>query len=130
MSGTGIAAICVGAVFGALLRWGIGSFMHAQVPNLPLGTLLANLSGGYLVGLVVGVFTLNPALDPAWRLGIVTGFLGALTSFSTFSLEMVLLIQQERILTAASMVGLHVGGSLCLTVLGLKSVKLLRHVVA
>ena len=78
-------AVGVGASVGAWLRWGLSIWLNSVLINLPLGTLLANLGGGYLIGIAVGVFQNYPALSPEWRLLIVTGFLGGLTTFSTFS---------------------------------------------
>jgi CrcB protein len=89
---------------------------------MPLGTLAANLIGGYLVGVCVAVFQQLPELDPVWRLALVTGFLGALTTFSSFSAEVVTMLQQGRYALAAGTSGVHLFGSLALTLLGLKSV--------
>ena len=95
---------------------------------VPWGTLAANLIGGYLIGICVGIFQNLPQLDPAWRLLLVTGFLGALTTFSTFSAEIVGMLQQGRIFLALGTASLHLIGSLLLTYLGLMTVKLLhRH---
>jgi CrcB protein len=91
----------------------------------PWGTLVANLIGGYLVGLCVGIFQSLPQLDPEWRLLCVTGFLGALTTFSTFSAEVVGMLQQGRLVLALSTAGVHLLGSLLLTYLGLYTVKLI-----
>ena len=89
---------------------------------MPWGTLAANLIGGYLVGVCVGVFQQLPDLDPVWRLALVTGFLGALTTFSSFSAEVVAMLQQGRYAFAATTACVHLFGSLALTVLGLKTV--------
>ena len=80
-----LIAIGIGAAFGAWLRWGLGIWLNPTLSEMPLGTLSANLLGGYLVGLAVAFFMKNPSLSPEWRLLIVTGFLGGLTTFSTFS---------------------------------------------
>ena len=80
-----VIAICLGASVGALARWGLGLWLNTSVAVLPWGTLAANLIGGYLVGLCIVVFNNLPELDPVWRLALVTGFLGALTTFSSFS---------------------------------------------
>ena len=85
-------AIGIGAAFGAWLRWGLGLWLNPALPELPLGTLSANLVGGYLIGLAVAFFTHYPGLSPEWRLLIITGFLGGLTTFSTFSAETVTLL--------------------------------------
>ena len=89
---------------------------------IPWGTLAANLIGGYLIGVCVGVFQQWPELDPLWRLTLVTGFLGALTTFSSFSAEVVTMLQQARYTLALGTAGVHLFGSLALTALGLQSV--------
>lgn len=115
-----IVAICIGASAGALARWALGLWLNTGAA-LPWGTLAANLVGGYLVGICVAVFQHLPQLDPAWRLALVTGFLGALTTFSTFSAEVVGMLQQQRYAMALSTTVLHVVGSLMLTALGMQS---------
>jgi CrcB protein len=115
-----IAAICIGACVGALGRWGLGLWLNPGA-GIPGGTLAANLIGGYLIGVCVAVFESLPQLDPNWRLLLVTGFLGALTTFSSFSSEVVTMLMQQRYLLAASTAGLHLAGSLLLTLLGIKS---------
>ena len=118
-----VIAICIGACVGALSRWQLGLWVNpASAGLMPLGTLAANLIGGYLVGVCVGVFQQLPDLDPVWRLALVTGFLGALTTFSSFSSEVVAMLQQGRYALAAGTSGVHLFGSLALTLLGLKSV--------
>lgn len=119
LAASSVLAISLGAALGALLRWGLGLGLNALFPALPLGTLAANLLGGYLVGLSVGLFSLHPALPPEWRLFVITGFLGGLTTFSTFSAEVVQALQQGQIGWAAATVGLHVAGSVTLTFAGL-----------
>ncbi len=123
-----VIAICLGACVGALSRWQLGLWLNpsnASAGLLPWGTLAANLIGGYLVGVCVGVFQQLPELDPVWRLALVTGFLGALTTFSSFSAEVVAMLQQGRFALAAGTASLHLFGSLALTVLGLKTVGLI-----
>lgn len=120
-----IFAISAGASAGALTRWLLGVSLNAMFPAIPPGTLLANLIGGYLVGVAMAVFAEFPGLAPEWRLLVFTGFLGGLTTFSTFSAEVASLIQQGRLLWAAAAVGSHVVGSLALTVLGLATVRAL-----
>jgi len=115
-----VAAICVGASLGALARWGLGLWLN-PVALLPLGTLAANLVGGYLVGICVAVFAALPQLDPVWRLALVTGFLGALTTFSCFSAEVVAMLIQQRYALALATAALHLLGSLLLTVAGIKT---------
>ncbi len=122
-------AICLGACAGALARWRLGLWLNTQGTLLPWGTLAANLIGGYLIGLCLGLFDSLPQLDPAWRLLLVTGFLGALTTFSTFSAEVLGLLQQQRVALALGLGLLHVAGSLCLTWAGLHSWSLLRDAV-
>ena len=114
-------AICIGACIGALARWRLSLWLNPGA-LLPWGTLAANLVGGYLVGVCVAVFQALPQLDPAWRLALITGFLGALTTFSSFSAEVVAMLQNGRYALALGTTGLHLFGSLLLTVAGLKSV--------
>ena len=114
-----ILAIAFGAGCGAVLRWGLGLKLNALFPAIPLGTLAANLLGGYIVGLAVAYFAQMPGLSPEWRLLIITGFCGGLTTFSTFSVEIVTLLQQGRMLVAMSAIGIHVMGSLLMTLAGI-----------
>ena len=114
-----LVAVSLGASLGALLRWHFSVRLNAIFPALPLGTLAANLLGGYLVGLAIGYFALAPEISPEWRLFIVTGFCGGLTTFSTFSVEVVSLLQAGRITWALGLVATHVLASLGMTVLGL-----------
>jgi CrcB protein len=116
-------AIGVGAALGAWLRWGLGLFLNQVFPTLPLGTLAANLIGGYLVGVAVTVFHINVELSPELRLFLITGFLGGLTTFSTFSAEVVALIQRAEYFWALAAASVHLGGSLLLTMLGIWSVQ-------
>ena len=115
-----VFAICFGACFGALARWGLGLWLSAG-SGLPWGTLAANLIGGYLIGLCVAFFQAWPQLDPAWRLAMVTGFLGALTTFSSFSAEVIALLQQQRWTSALGWSAAHLFGSLLMTAAGLAS---------
>ena len=114
-----ILAISLGASLGAVLRWALGVGLNHWLPTLPLGTLVANLVGGYLIGLAMALLSQNPQLPPEWRLFVVTGFLGGLTTFSTFSAEVVTALQQGRLGWAAATVAVHVVGSLLLTLAGL-----------
>lgn len=123
-----VFAISIGASAGAVLRWLLGQSLNALFPALPPGTLAANLIGGYLIGVAMAVFAQHPELSPEWRLLIITGFLGGLTTFSTFSAEVVTLLQQGRLLLAGSAVAAHVVGSLLMTLAGLASVALFRTV--
>ena len=111
-------AICIGASLGALARWRLGLWLSPG-GLIPWGTLAANLIGGYLIGVCVAVFHALPQLDPAWRLALVTGFLGALTTFSSFSAEVVGMLQQQRYLLALGTTAVHLLGSLLLTVIGM-----------
>ena len=113
-------AICIGASVGALARWGLALWLNPGAV-LPFGTLAANLIGGYLVGICVAVFHAWPDLDPIWRPALITGFLGALTTFSSFSAEVVSLLGQQRYGLAMVTAALHLFGSLALTVAGIKS---------
>ena len=122
-----IFAISLGAVAGALLRAGLAQACNALFPDLPPGTLLANWLGAYLIGLAMAVFAALPQLAPEWRWLVMTGFLGSLTTFSTFSAEVFALLQQGRLAMAALAVSAHLGGSLLMIVLGLASVALYKR---
>ncbi len=122
-----IIAISLGAGCGALLRWSFGLWLNPLLPQLPLGTLAANLVGGYLIGLSVAFFELHQGLAPEWRLLIITGFLGGLTTFSTFSAETVTLLMREQYAWATAIIATHLGGSLLLTVLGIHTMKWLHQ---
>lgn len=113
-----VFSICAGASLGALARWRLGLWL-SPAGLLPWGTLAANLIGGYLIGLAVGIFQSVPQFDPVWRMALITGFLGALTTFSSFSIEIVEMLQVQRFALALGSVALHLGGSLLLTWLGL-----------
>jgi len=115
-----VISICIGACVGALARWGLGLWLNSGAV-LPWGTLAANLIGGYIIGVAVAVFQALPHLDPAWRLAIITGFLGALTTFSSFSAEVVGMLGQQRYLLALGTTSLHLFGSLLLTFAGIKT---------
>lgn len=114
-----ILAISLGAALGALMRWGLGLWLNGLWAWMPLGTLAANLVGGYLVGVAVVVFAQQPALPDAWRLFVITGLLGGLTTFSTFSAETVAMIQSGRLGAAALTIAAHLAGSLLMTVAGM-----------
>ena len=117
-----VIAICLGASTGALARWGLGLWLSPG-GAIPWGTLAANLIGGYFIGVCVAVFQAMPQLDPVWRLALVTGFLGGLTTFSSFSAEVVTLLMQQRYALALGTASLHVVGSLLLTVVGIWSAR-------
>ena len=114
-----VASICAGASAGALLRWLLGTALNHLWPSVPLGTLAANVVGGYLIGLAFAYFAGHPMLSPEWRLLVITGFLGGLTTFSTFSVEVVTAAQRGDLASAAAIVLLHLLGSLACTVLGI-----------
>ncbi|MDO9403908.1 MAG: fluoride efflux transporter CrcB [Polaromonas sp.] len=115
-----VIAICIGASVGALARWGLALWL---TPGglIPWGTLAANLIGGYLIGICIAVFQSMPQLDPVWRLLLVTGFLGGLTTFSSFSAEVVVFMTEERYGLAVLTAFAHVAGSLLMTFFGLKT---------
>jgi fluoride exporter len=115
-----VFAICLGACAGALARWGLSEWLNPG-GLLPWGTLASNLIGGYLVGLGLGIFTAMPQIDAVWRLALITGFLGALTTFSSFSAEVVLMLQAQRYGLALGTAALHLFGSLLLTVAGIRT---------
>ena len=111
-------SISTGASIGAVMRWQLGIKLNALYPQLPLGTLSANLLGGYIIGLAASYTAQHPNLSPEWRLLIMTGFCGGLTTFSTFSLEVVNLLQQGKFTWAMANISTHVLGSLLMTFLG------------
>lgn len=117
-----ILAVSLGAALGALLRWALGLKLNSLLPSMPPGTLVANLVGGYIIGAAIAFFANTPGLAPEWRLLIITGFCGGLTTFSTFSAEVVVLLQQGRLVWALGTVATHLMGSLMMTMLGLLSV--------
>jgi fluoride exporter len=123
---TAFIAIGCGAAIGAWLRWGLGLWLNPVFPTLPYGTLAANLLGGYLVGLAIAHFVQHPGLSPEWRLLVMTGFLGGLTTFSTFSAEVFTLISRNQLGWALTAAAAHLFGSLAMTALGVWSYKLLR----
>src|SRR5512143_2019900 len=118
-------AIGIGAAAGAWLRWGLGMMLNPLFPTLPLGTLAANLLGGYLMGMALQLVIQNPALSPELRLAITTGFLGGLTTFSTFSAETVTLLLREQYGWTLTMILSHVFGSLGMTLAGIATLQLL-----
>ncbi len=119
MGALGFLAVGVGATLGAWLRWALSVGLNNYLINLPLGTLLANLGGGYLIGIAVGFFQDFPELTPEIRLLVVTGFLGGLTTFSTFSAEAMMLLQRSQYLWAFTHMGLHLLGSIAFCIAGL-----------
>lgn len=122
MNAMGFLAVGCGAAFGAWARWLLGLSLNPLFVALPLGTLAANLVGGYLIGVAVGVFHLNSGLPLALKLFVITGFLGGLTTFSTFSAEVVERLLSGQLALAMGMAALHLAGSLTATYLGLLTV--------
>jgi len=118
-----LLAVAVGAVLGAWARWGLSYWLNPRDVDLPLGTLAANLVGGYLIGIAVAVFAMNPSVSPFWRLLIVTGFLGGLTTFSTFSAESLALLEATKWSAALMHTALHVFGSLAAAAAGIATVR-------
>lgn len=121
-----VLAISVGSAVGALLRWQFGLRLNHLFPAIPPGTLVANIVGGYIIGLAVAYFANASEIAPEWRLLIITGFCGGLTTFSTFSAEVVTLLQAGRFGLAITTILLHVSGSLVATIAGLLSWQILH----
>ncbi len=119
-----LGAVGLGAAFGAWLRWWLGLRLNPLFPTLPMGTLAANLIGGYLVGVAVAFFAQSEGLAPEWRLFAITGFLGGLTTFSTFSAEVVTLLARGQVQWALATAATHLLGSLGLTALGIATVRI------
>jgi CrcB protein len=126
MGFNGFLAVGTGAAIGAWVRWGLSVMLNASFPSLPLGTLVANLVGAYLIGLFMAFLAFSTTLAPEIRLFLVTGLLGGLTTFSTFSAEAVTLLTRGQYGWATTHILVHVLGSLAMTVLGLLTVQLIR----
>lgn len=123
-----VLAVIIGGSLGCLLRWVLGMQLNAMFPSLPPGTLAANIIGGYIIGVAIAFFADNPSISPVWRLFIITGFCGGLTTFSTFSAETVSMIQAGRLGAAFAEIAVHVIGSLSMTGLGIWTYQLIhRH---
>lgn len=120
-----LLVIAIGASLGAWLRWLLGIKLNALFPTIPPGTVVANMVGGYIIGLALAFLAASPSLSPEWRLLIITGFCGGLTTISTFSAETVALIQEGRLLWAFGSISLHVVGSLVMTAAGLLSYQMI-----
>jgi CrcB protein len=123
LGGYGFLAVGMGAALGAWMRWGLGVALNVILPNLPLGTLAANLVGGYLIGVAVEYFSLQGGLPVEMRLFVITGFLGGLTTFSSFSAEAVGLLMQSRFGWAILLIASHLLGSLVMTILGIATMR-------
>jgi len=121
-----ILVISLGAAVGAVLRWALGLKLNSLLPELPPGTLVANLIGAYIIGVAIAYFATAPAISGEWRLLIITGFCGGLTTFSTFSAEVVSLLQEGRAAMAGGVVAVHVIGSVAMTFLGIGSYALVN----
>lgn len=113
-----LLAVNIGGSVGCVARWLLALKLNSLFPNLPIGTLLVNLIGGFIIGGAIAFFIKSPSLDPAWKLLITTGFCGGLTTFSTFSAEVVFMLQQGRVGWAATTISAHVLGSLLMTFAG------------
>jgi CrcB protein len=121
----GWIGVAVGAALGALLRWRLGIVLNPIFPTLPLGTLAANLLGGLLMGFAMEFIAQNASIPPALRIAATTGFLGGLTTFSTFSAESVTLLLRREYAWSIAEIGLHVAGSIAMTILGVLFFRLL-----
>jgi fluoride exporter len=120
-------SVGIGAAIGAWLRWGLSVTLNPILPMFPLGTFVSNLAGGYLIGLVLGYIDQFQSLSPEMRLLITTGFLGGLTTFSTFSAESTALLMRQEYLWAGAVIGGHVIGSITMTMLGVGTIALLKQ---
>lgn len=121
-----ICAIALGSALGGLLRWGLALRLNVLLPKIPPGTLIANLVAGYIIGLAISFFANSPSVATEWRLLIMTGFCGGLSTFSTFSAEVVTLLQRGELTWALIAISIHVVGSLIMTLAGIASYHLLR----
>jgi CrcB protein len=121
-----LLAVAVGGMLGCLLRWFLAMVLNRYFPTIPPGTLAANLIGCYVIGIALAVFAVNPAIPIEWRLFVTTGFCGGLTTFSTFSAEVLTLMQGGRIAWAMATIAVHVAGSLLMTFAGIATVTWVR----
>jgi CrcB protein len=121
-----VVAISIGSAAGALMRWQLGIRLNSLFPAIPPGTLAANIIGGYIVGLAIAYFVQAVDIAPEWRLLVITGFCGGLTTFSTFSAEVVTLLQEGRLALAMGAAGIHLFGSLVATFAGMATWQLLK----
>ncbi|MGH8228730.1 MAG: fluoride efflux transporter CrcB [Steroidobacteraceae bacterium] len=121
-----VIAIGAGAALGALLRWWLGTKLNALYPAIPPGTLAANLAGGFIIGAAIAFFSTYGALSPEWRLLVITGFCGGLTTFSTFSAELVVHLRDGRLAWACGEAAVHLGGTVLMTFAGIIAFDWLR----
>ncbi|QDQ26459.1 fluoride efflux transporter CrcB [Chitinimonas arctica] len=121
-----LLAVAIGGALGSVLRYLLANGFNLIFPAIPPGTLAANLIGAYLVGIALAYFGAHQELPPEWRLLVITGFLGGLTTFSSFSGEVVQLLRQDRLAMACASISLHLGGSLLLTFAGMATTSLLK----
>jgi CrcB protein len=121
-----VLALAIGSIVGGFSRWWLGLKLNTLFPTIPPGTLAANLIAGYVIGAAVGVFAQFPGLAPEWRLLIITGFCGGLSTFSTFSSEVVTLLQRGQLAWAVGEVCIHVVGSLAMTLAGIVTIQLIK----
>jgi CrcB protein len=119
-----IIAVGLGGALGSILRWFLGLRLNGLLPNLPLGTLAANVIAGYIIGVAVAFFARFPNIPAEWRLFVITGLMGGLSTFSTFSAEVVGHLQEGRLGWAAGEIAIHVAASLTMTALGIATVAL------
>lgn len=121
-----VLALAIGSIVGGFSRWWLGLKLNTLFPTIPPGTLAANLIAGYVIGAAVGVFAQFPGLAPEWRLLIITGFCGGLSTFSTFSSEVVTLLQRGQLAWAVGEICIHVVGSLAMTLAGIVTIQLIK----
>jgi CrcB protein len=126
MMGRAFAAVAIGGALGCLLRWYLAMFLNRYFPAIPPGTLAANLIGCYIIGVAIAFFALAPSIAPEWRLFVTSGFCGGLTTFSTFSVEVVTLLQAGRMGFALGAIAVHLVGSLLMTFAGIATVTLIK----
>lgn len=126
LTGSHFIAVALGASTGAWLRWILGLWLNRHASMFPWGTFAANMLGGYLIGLVLAVVSAHPEWPPFWRLLLITGFMGGLTTFSTFSAETIAFLEEGRFGMALGYAGMSLAGSLILTMLGMMTGHALR----
>lgn len=119
-----IVIVGLGGAIGSIVRWILGILLNATLPSISLGTLVANLTAGYLVGVFIAFFLAFPSVSPEWKLFFITGCMGGLSTFSTFSAEVALLLQQGRIYWAMAVIALHVIGSVSMTLAGFATINI------